>query len=234
MGAKTAKTMAMKKEDLERHRAQYHALMAKARVAHDEGLYHQAVELAFASWDHIDGMMQYERKYEEKEFDNVEGISMVLAYAPLLLDSESLDRLEILLKDQRRIDRNTSESVKEQLAKARALLWDAHRMWNQLERHPATRQDELPRILGGKKGQWRSVAEEWEKMGLLRRTPEGRSYRLDFSTRMDEVVLAKCPSCGVVAKARKTRFLNVQACPSCRSEVMFVILSKKVGTTKKE
>lgn len=227
-------TVAMKKEDMERHREQYYALMAQARAAHDEGLYHQAVELAISTWDHIDGMMQYERKYEEKVFDNVEGISMVLQYAPLLLNLESLEMLESLLKDQRRIDRNTSESVKEQLAKARELLWEAHRMWEQIERRHAATADELFGTLGGKKSRWRLIAEEWEKMGLLRRIPKGRVEQLALSTRMDEVVLAKCPTCGVVAKARKSEFLEEHACPSCCNLVTFVILVRRVGAKTKE
>ena len=76
----------MKKAEMEDHRAEYQALMSKARSAEREGFCRRAVELALASWDHIDGMMQYERRYENKEFANVQGIEMILKYAPLLFD----------------------------------------------------------------------------------------------------------------------------------------------------
>lgn len=226
--------MAMKKADMEGHRAEYQSLMVKAWSAEREGLYRTAVELALSSLNHIDGMMQYERRYESKEFDSIQGIDMILKYAPLLLDFNSLDTLETLLKNYRRIDKNTSESLADKLAKARVLMWDTHRLWDHLERNPETRQDGLRRVLGGDQDQWRSVANAWEKMGLLRRTPEGGSYRLALSTRMGELVSAKCPSCGGVVNAPKAMFLEKLACPECRTTVLFVILSTETSTGTKE
>ncbi|MHC4696999.1 MAG: hypothetical protein ACYTFA_09670 [Planctomycetota bacterium] len=208
--------------------------MSKAQAAHHEGLYRDAVEAALSSWEYIDGMMQYERRYEEKEFDGIKAIDMVLKYAPLVLDFHSLDKLESLLKNQRRIEKNTSESLAERLTQARALMWDAHRMWDHLEQHGEARQDKLSRILGGEQDKYRSVAETWEKMGLLQRTPEGGSYRLALSTRMGEVVSGKCPSCGAVAEAPKSMFLEEMRCPDCRVKVLFVLLPKGGATVTKE
>lgn len=219
---------------MENHREKYRNLMRDARAAQQHGLYRDAIKQALDSWEHIDGMMQYERRYEDREFDSVEGIDMVLKYAPLLLDFHSLERLEGLLTGQRRIDRNTSDSLAEHLAKARALMWDVHRLWDHLEHHPGTRQDELRQILGGEQDQWRTAAEIWEKMGLVHRTPEGRSYRLALSTRMGETVSAKCPACGVVADAPKAMFLEMSTCPKCRAKVLFVILSKRAPTMTEE
>lgn len=226
--------MAMKKAEMESHRAKYHDQMAKARAAQQKGLYHEAVELALSSWDHIDAMMQYERRFQDRELVRIEGIDMVLEYAPLLLDFRSLDKLQSLLKNYRRIDKNTSESLVDKLAKARSLMWDAHHMWDYLEQHADARQNELHRILGGEQDQWRSVAEAWEKMGLLHRMPEGKSYCLALSTRMGEVVSAKCSSCGAVAEAPKAMFFEELACPNCRATVLFVILSKEATAGTKE
>ena len=212
---------------MKKHRAQYRRLMTSARAASKEGLFREAVKAALSSWDHIDGMMQYERRFEDKEFASIEGIDLILRYTPLLLDFESLDRLESLLKDFRRIDRHTSESLADKLAKARSLMKDAHRMWDYVEHHPEVRQDTLSRSLGGEESQWRSTAEAWEKMGLLRRTPEDRSYRLTLVTRMGEIVSGKCPDCGAVADAPKAMFLEELACPDCRAKALFVILSQE-------
>jgi len=74
--------MAMNKAEMESHRNDYYALMAQAWAAHHKGLYRKAVEWALSSWDHIDGMMQYERRYGKKEFESIEAIDMVLKYAP--------------------------------------------------------------------------------------------------------------------------------------------------------
>ena len=226
--------MAMKKAEMEAHRQEYHALMAKARSAEWEGLYRTAVESALSSWDHIDGMMQYERRYEEKEFTNIEGIDMILKYAPLLLDFASLDRLETILKETRRIEKNTSESMADKVAEARTLMWDAHRLWDHVEQNPEARQDRLSRVLGGKQEQWRSIAAVWGKMGLLQRTSEGGSYRLALSTRMGQVVLGKCPGCGGTVNAPKAMLLEKVACPECGASVLFVMLSAESSIDTKD
>ena len=226
--------MAMKKAEMEHHRAEYHALMSKARAAKKEGLYREAVDAAFSSWEFIDGMMQYERRYEGREFDGIEGINVVLQYAPLLLDFDSLDKLESLLKDYRRIDKNTSESLRDRLEKGRSLMRDVHRMWDHLERHPGAMQDDLTQTLGGEQEQWQSVAEDWEKMGLLRRTPDGGSYRLALATRMGEVVPAKCSACGAVSMAPKSMLLENTTCPHCKATVSFVFIAPRTSSDAKE
>jgi hypothetical protein len=219
--------MAMKKAEMVSRCGLYNAAMADARVAEEVGLFGRAVQLALSACDFVDGMMQYERRFEDREFDSVEAIDLVLKYAPVLLDYKSLDAIERLLKTQRRIERDTSADVGEQLAGARRLLWDAHRMWDRLEYAGDTRQDELQELLGGSQARWRSIAEAWEKMGLVRRTPEGRSYRLSLLTRMGEVVPGKCPACGKVAEAPKAMFLEVTGCCACGQKVGFVLLAQK-------
>jgi hypothetical protein len=173
-------------------------------------------------------MMQYARKYEGVSFESVESIDFVLRFAPLLFDFVSLDSLEELLKRQRRIERDTSDDLAQRLAEARQRMWDAHRMWTHLEQTPGARQDELGRVLGGDQNRWRGVAETWEAMALLVRTPNRGSYRLALSTRMGEVVSAKCSACGAGAEAPKAMFLEPLTCRECRSTVSFVLL---VGTT---
>lgn len=226
--------MAMTKAEMEADRAEYDALMARARLAIHQGLYREAVELAMSSWKHIDGMMQYKRKYEDKEFASIDAIDVVLQYAPLVFDCRSLEALESLLKDQRRIEKNTSEDLGDKLAQARALMWDAHRLWDYLERHDSIRQDDLRATFGGDQDRWRSLAVTWERMGLVRRTSEGGSYRLALVTRMDEAVPGKCSSCGTVEEAPKIRFLEERVCSNCRAGVFFVILSRMPGSGTKE
>jgi predicted Zn-ribbon and HTH transcriptional regulator len=221
--------MAMKKAEMEFHQSQYLELMRRAREAQGQGLYRRAIECALATWEHIDGMMQYERKYRDASFDSVESIDLVLRFAPLLFDFPSLDSLETLLKRQRRIERDTTDDLGARVSQARALMADAHRLWTHLERNPESRQDELAAVLGGDQRRWRSMAEAWEAMSLLRRTPERRSYQLALSTRMGEVVPAKCSRCGTKADAPKAMFLEALTCPQCRSAADFVILSGPVA-----
>src|SRR5262249_14234082 len=137
---------------------------------------------------------------------------------------ESLNKLDAVLKGQRRIEKNASVNLAESRTRAREQMWDAHRLWNHLERHPNARQDELRKTLGGDQDQWRRVSETWEKMGVICRVAEGNSYRLSLATQLDEPVFAKCPTCGVVAKAPKAKFLDEAVCPKCHAHVSFVIL----------
>jgi hypothetical protein len=217
----------MTKAEMEYDRAEYFAWIAKARAEQQKYLFSEAIESAMSSWDHIDGMMQYERKYEGRDVFTIEGIEIVLQYAPLLFDFTRLDKLELLLKTQRRIAKNASDDLANKISEAKLLMWEAHRLWDHLERQSIVRQDELRRELGGGLDGWWFISETWEAIGLIRRVPEGGSYRLAFSTQMDMPTLAKCPSCGAVVRAPKTRFLDEVVCPKCQAEDYFVILSRE-------
>ena len=119
--------MPLKKSEMEAHRAAYYALIS-ARAALQQGLYHKAIDEASASWEYIDGMMQYERRYESKEFESVEGIDIVLEFAPLVFGFQSLEKLDELLRSQRRIDKHSSDDLAARLDSARQSLRDVHRL----------------------------------------------------------------------------------------------------------
>jgi len=226
--------MAMKKADLAAHTSRYDALVGKARTAEQRGLYREAVRHCLDAWEHIDGMMQYGRRYDSREFSSIAAIDMILRYASFLLDYESLDELEALLKECRRIERNTSQSMSDKLAAARERMWENHRLWDHLERNPGFRQDQLRQSLGGDQDRWRAVAEAWERMGLLHREPAGGSYRLALSTRMGQLVSAKCPSCGSVADGPKAMFLEDTRCPDCGCKGFFVLLHSNDAHTEED
>ena len=224
----TAKT----KVEMESHRAKYQEVMASARLALRKGQHDEAVTIAASSWMYIDGMMQFERKYENREFSNIEAIDVVLDFAPLLFHSQVLDDLESLLKSQRRIDRDASDDLAGSLANARARMWDAYRLWNHIERNDECRQDELRTALGGDQDQWRSIAEAWERFGLILRISDRNSYRLSIATRIDGEALAKCPSCGAMIKGSMYKLLDAIDCPKCRAKGIFVFLSRLPGVSK--
>jgi len=224
--------MAKTKAELESNRARYHELMDQARLALKDGRYDEAVQIAASSCQHIDGMMQFERKYEDREFSNIEAIDVILNYAPLLFHFQVLDDLEILLKSQRRIDRDASDDLAGDLAKARTRMWEAYRLWNLIEQHGECGQDELRSNWGGNQDIWRSIAESWRKIGLTRLTSERGSVRLSFATRIDAEVIAKCPTCGVVVQQLKLTLLEEVLCPKCQTKGSFVFLSRVPTATR--
>ena len=188
------------------------------------------MELASSSWDHIDGMMQYERKYEDRTFDSIEAIEIVLAYAPLLFDFQVLERLELLLRSQKRIDKHASDDLAGKLSTARATMWSAHRLWNHLEQHAGCAANDAAFDVDGENGDWKRLIESWQQMGLTCRVPDGRLARSVLRTRIDELTCGKCPSCTAIVKARKTRLLDEVSCPKCRVAVYFVILPDAPAT----
>ena len=214
----------MKKADMEHHTRRYDACLAEARGLERNGLYRQAMEAAFSAWEHVDGMMQYRRKYEDQGFSTIAAIEIVLKYAPLMFDFDSLDTLERMLKETRRLEKNTDECLADRLAQARRQMSNAHRLWTHLEMTGGVRQDSLRRDLGGDQTEWRQMVDVWEKMGILSREPDGGNYRLYLLTRMGAIVDAKCPACGVVHQGPKSMFLDEQRCPDCKQSGRFVLL----------
>lgn len=218
--------MAMKKAEMESHAEDYQRLIALVRKLLHEKQYVRATRAALQAWEHIDGMMRYARKYEDREFATIEAIEVVLRYAPLVFDVESLDRLEALLKEKRAIEKNTEDELSTKLDAARLLMKEAHALWTHIEANGVCRQDYLRRDLGGDQEIWRNIAETWEKMGLLKRTPIAGSYELELVTRMGSVVSAKCSACGGVHEAPMGMFLEPQQCPECSTNDYFVMLSQ--------
>ena len=215
--------MAMTKAEMERHQAEYQSLVSKARSAHHQGQYAEALGCAVASWDHIDGMMQYERRFGNGSIARIECLDLVLTLAPFLFDFQSLDKLVSLLKSQRRIERNTTIDWSDGIAKARLLMRDARALWDRLEARGSSglRLRDLSEIDAA---HLQSIVQAWEHVGLIRRNTNEGTVRLELTTQLDAATRAKCPSCGALAKAPKVKLLDEVACPRCREIVSFVLL----------
>jgi hypothetical protein len=222
--------MAMKKAEMEAESLQYRKAIARAQYAEERGLYRQLIDAAMSAWPYVDGMVLHERKYRDNEVGNIAAIDLVLRYAPLLLDARPLNELEQLLDGYKRVLKDAFAALSERLSRARDQIRENHRLWSHLERTPGAEQDALRQTLGGAQEYWRSVAEAWERMGLLSREPAGRSYRLTLSTRMGEIVAGKCSACGHVDRAPKAMLLEPTACPKCRARVVFVLLPSRPTT----
>jgi len=219
----------MKKADLEAHRDQYKSLFDQAKQAEAGGRYHRTIELALDACAFIDGMMRFETKYSEKEFASVGAIDLVLKYAPFYFDLESLDRLESLLDEYRRIERDTSHDMGAKLTAARHQTWENYRLWNHIEAEGSVRQSELRGAFGGDQTDWRDVVEQWVSMGVLSRVSEGGSYRVTITTRMESPADGKCPGCAAVVNASKSELIGRFRCPKCGRLGPAVLLSSEAS-----
>jgi DNA-directed RNA polymerase subunit RPC12/RpoP len=214
----------MTKAEMESHRAAYQSKIASARNAHAANAIPEAIAFALASWDHIDGMVQYERRYNGAETIDIEGIQMVMSLSPFIFDSSSLDKLEVLLKNQRRIGKCSKDNLASQLVSARVAMWQAHHVWSVIEQEADATEQQLLRRLEWNIGELRPLLSFWGSIGLLRRSQVDGSWQLGLSTRMSELILAKCPACGVQVKAPKVKLLDAATCPKCRGKVLFVLI----------
>ncbi len=212
----------MKKAELEAAAAAYEQGVRSAHEYQRSGLYKLALEAAVGTWEHVDGMLQFESRFEKKETQSIAAIDLVLLYAPLLLDHKMLSSLEDFCKKCRRIIKNEAFDVTNRVNEARQYMRENHRLWSHLSEAGESLQSDLRKVLGGDQDRWRAVAEAWEKMGLIRRTPQQNSYMLRLATSMGQVVPAKCPKCGRREQAPKAMFLDKVKCPKCRARDLFV------------
>ena len=217
---------------MEEAAASYVACIRHARASVRMGRLDDAIRNAVGAWRHVDGMMRYGKKYEHEEYDTLECVEVVLRYAPVTLDSASLDELAALLKQQRRVERNTSRSLTDALAEARARLRSAHRLADHIEREGPIRQDALRSTLGSDQDDWRLLCEQWESLGFVERTKEGAWYVVRLATRFDEAWSAKCAACGVKVTASKRQLLSNDECPKCKAHAGFVLISRVGGADR--
>jgi hypothetical protein len=221
--------MAKNKAQLQSDAAHYRAAVELMRNAHVDGRYSEAVEIASQGCDFVDGMMQYERRFEGRgDRKTIETFNYIFQYAPLVFHRNSLETIGGLVKSQKRIDKNTTSDLSGELSAATVLMWDAHRLWCLLEQVGETHQDKLRVTLGGDQDRWRAIAESWSHMGLVHRIPERGSYRISLATRITAEVRGKCASCGATGKAAMGRFLEAIACPKCKATTQFVMLPMAV------
>jgi hypothetical protein len=218
--------MAKTKAELAADVEHYHRGVSAMRKAHNEERYLDAIRIALDTTQFADGMIQFERRFEKRtDREDVEILHYIFRYAPLLFDLASLTSIKQLLKAQKRIDKNTAADFAQEVDNAFALLWDAHRLWGFLETEREVAQDKLRLNLGGDQDRWRSIAETWEQMGVIRRVPERGSYRISFVTNLTAAARGKCSNCGAVGKASIVLFLEDIHCPRCNATSTFVILA---------
>ncbi len=215
----------MTKAEMEYHRAQYLTLVDDARAAEMHGFPSKAIELAVAALPFIDGMMQYERKYAEREFESIDAIEIVLKLAPVLFDLASLDAVGSVLKAKKRIDRNATDDLAKKLDAAVTRLWSAHRLWNHLEQAPLNEKSLTDESEATGERDAYSIFSAWHAMGLIRKIKQDHSSQFEHSTRLSESAKAKCSCCGIIARATKSRFLKALECPKCKRKSWFVILT---------
>ena len=189
-----------------------------------QGAFLQALDTAIQSFDVIDAMMQFERKYEKRQFDRIEAIDIVLRYAPILFHTTSLEALNNLLKNQKRIDKNADADLAADLRCAYEKMWIAHALWEHLERSPSVPLGELSAKTQDQR-QARAILNEWVRMGLVDVTGATQETFVRLATNLLERVPAICSLCGVHIQGTKYKLLESRDCPGCHRPSTFVLIA---------
>jgi len=212
------------KSEMEEHRESYDACMAQADDAIRAGRHREALATAVSALQFTDGMMRHAAKYDNAQFDNVQSIELILRYAPLLLEQDPLKKLEETLDAQRRIERTTSENIRQLLGAATKNLAACHRLWSLLESIDGISQEQLSGMLGKEPHDWIGTIATWHQMQLVLRVPNGSSYRISIATRMDREMRGKCSYCGAERRALYWKLLESLECARCRKLSLFTLL----------
>lgn len=206
---------------MEHHHASYKDLIQKALHAERRRAHRDAVEFARQAFEHVDGMMRYAEKYDDRSFDTIDAIDLVLRYSPVLLDKKSLDVVEELLKQSRRIEKKTSQSLASRLEVARKRMSQAYQMWDFLERHSEPQLTDILSAVDVDRTDATRILDDWSSLELVGLETD----RVMLRTRLNAVTPAKCSFCGFVTSAPKAMLFEEITCPDCSALAAFVILS---------
>lgn len=209
----------MTKAEMEDHFQKYSGLMKHAATAIKANDFGSVITLAEKSWDHLDGTLRHLGK---QDLTTIEGIGFVLLYAPILFDCSAIDRLEEFLSGKRRIANAYPTDIDEEILRSRKFMWQAHAVWDRLEKQPTCPQKSLRDIFEDDVESWNTTVRTWRAMNAVVLIAKNNMTHLKLVTRMDGKVVAKCPSCGHLARGTKSAFLDSVRCRICQTNGSFV------------
>lgn len=216
--------MALSKDEQREHAQQYFIHFDRALAAEQARDYSAAIRHAQAALPFASGMMQFQEMVNDAEFESVGAIDLILRLAPPLFDTDVLDVLELLLKEQRRIAKRTDVNEKAQLGAARDEILLAHDLWNVLERMPGSCLTKLAEQLNKSVDCISHSLGVWANAGVVRIINPGEGAVYEFENPTERIAIAKCASCGASCKGEKWKFLSRQACPQCSVASEFVVV----------
>lgn len=217
----------MSKAQLESGKLDYHAHLEQSREFIQTCDIADAIREALLACRYAEAMMQFEAKYEEREFDSIESFDIVFQYAPVMLDKVAIDELADLLKVRKRIERDTAADMGQRLQGARSSLKSAYSCLAAAEKSSIA-VNRLSDAFGGTQEWWRWILRLWQELRVIRLTTESSQLMVRYHGVFAAPVLAKCWSCGSVQPSVVNECLNQRPCPRCRVPVCLVMLSEQI------
>jgi hypothetical protein len=189
----------------------------------ENGEFPKVFSVCTDSFPHIVPAINFRRKRGiSPEIPDFLAFITIWKYAPPLFEHTAIELLFEFVNSSRILSQSGKDFV-DSIETARKREQLAHRLWNHLERHPGMLQRDIRTELGVVQEDAVNIVELWEKLGILDRQSEDRSYRLYFHTRLDTEVVGLCPNCGVRGKGRKEAFFRSVACQKCGEQGYYCI-----------
>lgn len=211
---------------MQEHSRLYGHYLSQAKKEIAAGNCYLAIQSCVASFEYINLMMQHEQKQNDRQFETIETIEIVLNYAPALFDTESLASLAKILKTQKRIDKHATDDLAAKTKTALEIIAVAHKIWNELENNNLY---DLPQLLVHVDSEYRERIEEivqiWTSLGYVQLRQQANKLFPTIPLPQEVMMKGKCPHCGVVVNGKKYHFWRANNCPKCRTESFFVIVA---------
>jgi hypothetical protein len=203
------------KAELEWNANTFKTLSQQARGLIAEYNYTRAIEIALQSLQFIDGMIQYERRYNKQENVQQSTLAIILNYAPVIFHYRAIDTLEAYLLSTKRVHKTSDIDWLERIVAARQMMTSALNLWQCIEVDQDYKHiDNTFRVF---------LTDCWLRLGLIaKRTTNVAGFA--FVSSLSERFRGKCSSCGLVCDTTKETLLSDMNCPGCKVSCSMVIL----------
>lgn len=203
--------------------ASYASLCEEAERHLSAGDAEAAVRASVSAITHLDGAMRFAGKYEGATFSIPRCVEIIGRYAPVRLHREAVDAVRSLVKERRRIERESSESIADYMDQAEEVLFGVYRALSSFGHRRALEESVFLRALEGSSGESKNTLELLLASGVVSRSDAG-AEELRIESRLGERWIAACFECGVSVIGAKREFFVMQVCPRCSVESDFVLI----------
>jgi hypothetical protein len=210
--------MAKTKAELQNDQAEYDRLHAAALAAVGRVDFDAALDHCIDSLKHVDGMMQFEKRWEKRQFHSVETIDLLLRYAPILQRRDCLDALTTILAADRRIDRLATADLAALLLEADLRFRRVSQLIDFVGEFGNAAREMLAARYGGPPEEWAALSETLEQVHYLTTVHTGDRLELQRRTDISRDASGQCRNCGTVARAPLEDLLGGCVCQSCGVE----------------
>lgn len=212
-----------KKSELEDSASAYAGFLLKVNSDVIRGDHPQIISTVIGSLPHVVGMLQFEKKYQGRQFASVEIIDLGITSAVCQLDSSFFKSLEAFLTEQKLLSKLLTADPWEGFALGTSQLATACQAWGYLDSHSPCAIQELYHICNDQTKLVDWLVYSWEQNYLVARHIANDTQFVSTFLHPDEKVTGQCPYCGASGSGKRHLFWTETNCPRCNTPVCFVV-----------